>query len=175
MNSQTIFHTRSLPNFPSPAHIRKNCLHWVSTNSGRSCSSPTVLSAGWNAATSTSISLPRAGASCRHYSAADCQIPEGNLAMTTTERIKLLLQHGEADRGRDRPDQLQYGLVESDIPALLNLLADEGRALLCCTSICASKSVACLIQGFSTAQFNPRGVRLRGHPLTGPVIESAHG
>ena len=45
--------------------------------------------------------------------------------MTTTERIKLLLEYGEADRGRDWPDYLQYGFVEKDVPALLDLVADE--------------------------------------------------
>ena len=52
-------------------------------------------------------------------------MPEGNLAMTTTERIKLLLELGEADQGRDWPDYLQYGFVERDVPALLDLVADE--------------------------------------------------
>ena len=45
--------------------------------------------------------------------------------MTTTDRIKLLLELGEADRGSDWPDYLQYGFVETDIPALLDLVADE--------------------------------------------------
>jgi len=45
--------------------------------------------------------------------------------MTITERIKLLLELGEADRGRDWPDYLQYGFVETDVPALLDLVADE--------------------------------------------------
>ena len=45
--------------------------------------------------------------------------------MTTTERIKLLLELGEADQGRDWPDYLQYGFVERDVPALLDLVADE--------------------------------------------------
>jgi len=45
--------------------------------------------------------------------------------MTTTDRIKLLLELGEADQGRDWPDYLQYGFVEADIPALLDLVADE--------------------------------------------------
>ena len=45
--------------------------------------------------------------------------------MTTTDRIKLLLELGEADRGRDWPDYLQYGFVETDVPALLDLVADE--------------------------------------------------
>ena len=45
--------------------------------------------------------------------------------MTTTDRIKLLLELGEADRGRDWPDHLQYGFVETDVPALLDLVADE--------------------------------------------------
>ena len=72
--------------------------------------------------------------------------------------------HGEADRGRGWPDHLQYGLVESDVPALLDLVADEGRALLCCTSICANKSVVCLIQGFSSAQFKPSRSPAPGTP-----------
>ena len=45
--------------------------------------------------------------------------------MTTTDRIKLLLELSEADQGRDWPDYLQYGFVEADIPALLDLVADE--------------------------------------------------
>ena len=44
---------------------------------------------------------------------------------TNIERIKLLLELGEADRGKDWPDYLQYGFVEADIPALLDLVADE--------------------------------------------------
>jgi len=45
--------------------------------------------------------------------------------MTTTDRIKLLLELGEVDRGRDWPDYLQYGFVETDVPTLLDLVADE--------------------------------------------------
>lgn len=45
--------------------------------------------------------------------------------MTSTGRIKLLLKLGEADRSRDWPDYLQYGFVETDVPALLDLVADE--------------------------------------------------
>ena len=45
--------------------------------------------------------------------------------MTTTERIKLLLELGEADQGRNWPDYLQYGFVETDVPALLDLDAKE--------------------------------------------------
>ena len=45
--------------------------------------------------------------------------------MTTTDRIKLLLEIGEADRSGDWPDYLQYGFVETDVPALLDLVADE--------------------------------------------------
>ena len=37
--------------------------------------------------------------------------------MTTTDRIKLLLELGEADPGKDWPDYLQYGFVETDVPA----------------------------------------------------------
>ena len=47
--------------------------------------------------------------------------------MTITERIKLLLELGEADRGRDWPDYLQYGFVETDVPALLDLDAKGPR------------------------------------------------
>ena len=43
----------------------------------------------------------------------------------TTDRIKLLLELGEAGRGGDWPDYLQYGFVETDVPALLDLVADE--------------------------------------------------
>jgi len=45
--------------------------------------------------------------------------------MTNADRIKLLLELGEADRSRDWPDYLQYGFVETDVPALLDLIADE--------------------------------------------------
>ena len=45
--------------------------------------------------------------------------------MMTTDRIKLLLELGEAGRGGDWPDYLQYGFVETDVPALLDLVADE--------------------------------------------------
>ena len=33
--------------------------------------------------------------------------------MTTTDRIKRLLELGEADRSGDWPDYLQYGFVEA--------------------------------------------------------------
>jgi hypothetical protein len=45
--------------------------------------------------------------------------------MKPSSLIKLLLEPGEAERGRDWPDYLQYGFVETDIPALLDLVADE--------------------------------------------------
>ena len=41
--------------------------------------------------------------------------------MTTTDRIKLLLELGEADRDRDWSDYLQYGFVKTDVLALLDL------------------------------------------------------
>jgi len=47
------------------------------------------------------------------------------MTMTTTDRIKLLLELGEADHGGDWPDYLQYGFKEADTPALLDLVADE--------------------------------------------------
>lgn len=42
-----------------------------------------------------------------------------------TDRVRLLLKHGEADHGSDWPDYLQYGFTEADIPALLDLVADQ--------------------------------------------------
>ncbi|MDH3527517.1 MAG: hypothetical protein OEM43_08470, partial [Gammaproteobacteria bacterium] len=42
-----------------------------------------------------------------------------------TDRIRLLLKLGEADQGSDWLDYLQYGFTEADIPALLELVADE--------------------------------------------------
>ena len=45
--------------------------------------------------------------------------------MTQTDRIKTLLELGEPDRGNIWPDYLEYGFNEADIPALLDLVADE--------------------------------------------------
>ena len=48
-----------------------------------------------------------------------------NLIRAMTDRIRLLLKLGEAGQGSDWPDYLQYGFTEADIPALLELVADE--------------------------------------------------
>jgi len=40
------------------------------------------------------------------------------------EKIQILFELGEADRGRDWPDYLHHGFNESDVPALLELLQD---------------------------------------------------
>jgi hypothetical protein len=42
-----------------------------------------------------------------------------------TDRIQCLLELGEADRSGTWPDYLQYGFSEKDIPALLDLVADQ--------------------------------------------------
>ena len=42
-----------------------------------------------------------------------------------TDRTHILLKLGEADQSGDWPDYLQYGFVEADVPALLDLVADE--------------------------------------------------
>jgi len=43
----------------------------------------------------------------------------------SNDRIKFLIQFGEADQGGDWPDYLQYGFTEADIPAPLDLVANE--------------------------------------------------
>ena len=48
-----------------------------------------------------------------------------NLIKAMTDRVRLLLKLGEADHGSDWPDYLQYGFTEADIPALLDLVADQ--------------------------------------------------
>jgi hypothetical protein len=47
--------------------------------------------------------------------------------MTTsgTDRIRFLLEVGEVGHNSDWPDYLQYGFTEADIPALLELVANE--------------------------------------------------
>jgi len=45
--------------------------------------------------------------------------------MSTNDKIKLLFDLGEANRSRDWQDYLQYGFDESDVPALLELVADD--------------------------------------------------
>ncbi len=45
--------------------------------------------------------------------------------MTATDRIKLLMELGEADQSGNWPDYLQYGFTEADASALLDLVADE--------------------------------------------------
>jgi len=42
-----------------------------------------------------------------------------------TDRMQLLLELGEADQRGDWPDYLQHGFTEADVPALLDLVADE--------------------------------------------------
>lgn len=45
--------------------------------------------------------------------------------MTTNDKIKILFELGEANRSGDWPDYLQYGFDETDVPALLGLVADQ--------------------------------------------------
>ena len=45
--------------------------------------------------------------------------------MTTTEKISILFELGEAKRNEDWLGYSQYGFNETDVPALLELLADE--------------------------------------------------
>jgi len=45
--------------------------------------------------------------------------------MTTNDKIKCLFDLGEADRRRGWQDYLQYGFDQSDVPALLELVADD--------------------------------------------------
>ena len=45
--------------------------------------------------------------------------------MTTNDKIKLLFEFGEAKRNRDWQDYLKYGFDETDVPALLELVADD--------------------------------------------------
>jgi len=47
------------------------------------------------------------------------------MASSGTDRIQRLLELGEADQGGAWPDYLQYGFTETDIPALLDLVADQ--------------------------------------------------
>lgn len=42
-----------------------------------------------------------------------------------TDRVRCLLELGEADHSGAWPDYLQYGFTETDIPALLDLVADQ--------------------------------------------------
>ena len=45
--------------------------------------------------------------------------------MTTNNKIKILFELGEADRSQNWQDYLKYGFNETDVPALLELVADE--------------------------------------------------
>jgi len=45
--------------------------------------------------------------------------------MKKTDKIRILLKLGEADRSGSWPDYLQYGFDETDVPDLLNLISDE--------------------------------------------------
>ncbi len=45
--------------------------------------------------------------------------------MNQTDKIRILLELGEADRSGSWPDYLQYGFDETDVPDLLNLISDE--------------------------------------------------
>jgi hypothetical protein len=47
------------------------------------------------------------------------------MATIATDRIQPLLELGAADQGIDWPDYLLYGFTEADVPALLELVADE--------------------------------------------------
>ena len=47
------------------------------------------------------------------------------MASSGKDRIRCLLELGEADRSGDWPDYLQYGFTEADIPTLLDLVADQ--------------------------------------------------
>ncbi len=45
--------------------------------------------------------------------------------MTTNNKIKILFELGEADRSQNWQDYLKYGFNETDVPSLLELVADE--------------------------------------------------
>jgi uncharacterized protein len=45
--------------------------------------------------------------------------------MTISGKTKILFELGEAERSGDWPDYLQYGFDETDVPALLELVADQ--------------------------------------------------
>jgi uncharacterized protein len=45
--------------------------------------------------------------------------------MKQTNKIRVLLELGEADRNGSWPDYLQYGFDETDVPDLLNLISNE--------------------------------------------------
>jgi hypothetical protein len=47
------------------------------------------------------------------------------MALSCNGRIQCLLELGEADRSGVWPDYLQYGFTATDIPALLDLVADQ--------------------------------------------------
>ena len=47
------------------------------------------------------------------------------MASSGKDRIQSLLELGEADRSDAWPDYLHYGFTEADIPALLDLVADQ--------------------------------------------------
>jgi hypothetical protein len=47
------------------------------------------------------------------------------MASSGKDRIQCLLEPGEGDRSGACPDYLQYGFTETDIPALLDLVADQ--------------------------------------------------
>ena len=47
------------------------------------------------------------------------------MATSGTDRIRFLLELGEADQRGAWPDYLNYGLTEADVPALLDLVTDE--------------------------------------------------
>ena len=45
--------------------------------------------------------------------------------MKQTDKIRILLELGEADQNGSWPDYLQFGFDETDVPALLKLISDE--------------------------------------------------
>jgi len=47
------------------------------------------------------------------------------MTTTTANRTQVLLELGAADQRGEWPDYLQYGFTEADVPALLELVADE--------------------------------------------------
>ena len=47
------------------------------------------------------------------------------MTTTTANRTQVLLELGAADQHGDWPDYLQYGFTKADVPALLELVADE--------------------------------------------------
>jgi uncharacterized protein len=47
------------------------------------------------------------------------------MATNPTDRTQILLKLGEADRSGEWPDYLQHGFTDADVPALLELVADE--------------------------------------------------